>query len=194
MSDDFNALVRRSRTYRRFSGKPLAKDELLQLVDVARFAPSGNNMQVLRFAVADDPTTVAQIAAHHGWAALLPDFNGPAKNELPGGYIAICAPAKLAGNAIRLIDCGIAAQTMCLAAAQRGLGTCMVKSFDKTVADLFGVRQKGYEPLLIIALGEPAADEQVVLEPADAVHGVVYWRSAGNVHHVPKLSLDELML
>lgn len=194
MSDDFNTLVRRSRTYRRFSGKPVEKDVMLQLIDVARFAPSGNNMQVLRFAIADDSATVAQIAAHHGWAGLLPDFNGPAKNELPGGYIAICAPAKFVGNAIRLIDCGIAAQTICLAAAERGLGTCMVKSFDKTVADLFGARQKGYEPLLIVALGEPAPNEKVVLEHADAEHGVAYWRSAGNVHHVPKLSLDDLVL
>lgn len=194
MSDTtFGQLVRGSRTYRRFAGTPVSHETLLELVDTARYAPSGNNLQVLRFGLVDDSPTVAAIAAHHGWAGLLRDFPGPAENELPGAYVAICAPKAQANNPIRLIDCGIAAQTICLAAHERGLGACMVKSFDKVAVAQFGLPE-GYVPLLIIALGEPAADEMVVLESADTEHGVSYWRTEGNVQHVPKLAAEDLVL
>lgn len=191
--NNFKQLVQGSRTYRRFSGKPVVREVLLDLIDTARFAPSGNNMQVLRFALATDPEKVAAIAHHHGWAALLRDFNGPAEDELPGAYIAICAPAKLANNPVRLIDCGIVAQTICLAAAEKGLGAAMIKSYDKEAVAQFGLAGD-YELLLLIALGEPAPDETVELESANTEHGVKYWRSEGNVHHVPKLSVDDLVL
>lgn len=190
---DFKDLVKASRTYRRFSGEAVSQETLLGLVDVARFAPTGNNLQVLRFALVSDPERVRTIAHHHGWAGLLRDFDGPAEGELPGAYIAICAPEKQAANPIRLIDCGIAAQTICLAAHEQGLGACMVKSFDKEAVAQLDLSE-GYEALLIIALGGPAADERVVLEPADTEHGVSYWRSSGNVHHVPKLGVDDLVL
>lgn len=191
---DFKDLVKASRTYRRFAGQAVPREVLLYLVDTARFAPSGNNMQVLRFALADDPQQVALLARHHGWAAALPDFNGPAEGELPGAYIGICAPQKVAQNPIRLIDCGIAAQTICLAAAQKGLGTCMIKSFDAEASGILGLDQKGYALQLLIALGQPAADEQVVLEDVGDQHGVKYWRTEGNVHHVPKRSLGDLLV
>ena len=50
-------------------------------------------------------------------------------------------------------------------------------------------------PLLTCAIGYPAADETVLLEAADAEHGVTYWRDfETHTHHVPKLGLDELLV
>ena len=72
---------------------------------------------------------------HLRWAALYKDWDGPAEGERPHGYVVICLPAELADNPIRLIDVGIAAQTMALAACARGLGCCMLRSFDAGLAD-----------------------------------------------------------
>ena len=48
-----------------------------------------------------------------------------------------------------------------------------------------------YEILLILALGKPV--EKVVID--DIRDGdVKYWRDDNQVHHVPKRSLDELIL
>lgn len=191
---DFADLVRRSRTYRRFTGEQVPMDVLRGLIDVARFAPTGNNTQLLRFALVNDPATVEGIASHHGWAGLLPDFAGPAADELPGAYLGICAPAGAAKSPLRNIDAGIAAQTVCLAAAAEGLGACIIKSYTKKAESLVGADKQGYDLLVLIALGKPAADETVELEPATTEHGLRYWRTDGNVHHVPKLEVDDLVL
>ena len=49
-----------------------------------------------------------------------------------------------------------------------------------------------YEILLVLALGKPV--EQVVIDPVGEDGDVKYWRDADGVHHVPKRSLDELIL
>jgi len=51
--------------------------------------------------------------------------------------------------------------------------------------------QDRYEILLVLALGEPKED--VVIERV--VEGnIKYWRDEQDVHHVPKRSLEELIL
>ena len=107
-------------------------------------------------------------------------------------YIAVCAPVGSAKSAIPNIDAGIAAQTIMLAARTRGLGGCMVKSFDAGLDDDLGLREQGLECLVLLALGHPA--EKVVLEEAGEKGAVRYWRDEDDVHHVPKLSLDELIV
>lgn len=188
----FKQLVRSSRTYRRYSGDALTDGQVRALLDVARLAPSGNNLQVLRVRYTVEHETCVKLSQHHGWAAALKGFDGPAAGEEPGAYVGITCPQASATSAIRLMDVGILAQTLCLAAAAEGLGTCMIKSFDSEAAELLGVPDD-MQLLLMIALGVPASDEKIVLEDADTEHGVHYWRSEGNVHHVPKISVDDLL-
>ena len=116
----------------------------------------------------------------------------PEPGERPGGYIVVCLPEKLAANPIRLIDTGIASQSIVLAAATRGLGACMHKSYDANLADDLGLTESGYAVSMVIALGPRA--EKVVLEPSTTDHGLVYWREPDGSHHVPKLSLPDLLI
>ena len=50
------------RSVRRYINKPVEKDRILQLLDVARFAPNGANRQVIRWIVVNDPARVHRIA------------------------------------------------------------------------------------------------------------------------------------
>jgi nitroreductase/NAD-dependent dihydropyrimidine dehydrogenase PreA subunit len=50
------------RSVRCYIRKPVEKDKLLQLLDVARFAPNGSNRQVIRWIVVNDPVTVHRMA------------------------------------------------------------------------------------------------------------------------------------
>jgi len=50
------------RSVRRYINKPVDKDRILQLLDVARFAPNGANRQVIRWIVVNDPARVHRIA------------------------------------------------------------------------------------------------------------------------------------
>ena len=193
-SKEFHELVEGARTYRRYDGEAVGEGVLRELVDAARLAPSGNNAQVIRFRVvsADDAPEAEKVFSHLHWAGALKDWDGPEAGELPGGYVVLCLPQKLATNPIRLIDVGIASQTIVLAAAARGLGACMHKSYDACLGDELGLSEAGYAVAMVIALG--GRGEKVELEPVTTEHGLTYWREADGSHHVPKLSLDDLLV
>ena len=192
---EFQALVEGARSYRRYSGEAVPREELLALIDAARFAPTGNNTQLLRFHMVsgkEDPAEARQVFSHLHWAAALKDWDGPEPGERPSGYIAVCLPTSVSSNPVRLLDVGIAAQTLSLAAASLGLGCCMVKSFDACLTGELGLDRKGYDIVLVLAVGPRG--EKVVVEPADPDRGLAYWRDAEGVHHVPKLPLPSLLI
>ena len=196
---EFQQLAAGSRTYRRYGARPLRRDELLGLVEAARLAPTGNNSQQLRFRVVpgmEDPAGCQLVFSHLHWAASLPDWDGPEADERPGGYVVVCLPHKVAKSPVRLIDVGIAAQTLALAAAARGLGACMHKSYDACLGAELGLEGLGLDVALVLSVGERG--EKVVLERAGVgaaqSHGLTYWRDPDRSHHVPKLSLEELLV
>lgn len=193
-ANEFHQLIEGARTYRRYSGEAVEEGVLRELVDAARLSPCGNNMQVLRFRVvsADGAEAAEKVFSHLHWAGALKDWNGPEPGERPGGYVVVCLPAKLVANPIRLIDVGIASQSIVLAAASRGLGACMHKSYDACLGDELGLTDAGYAVAMVIALGPRA--EKIVLEPATTDHGLTYWRESDGSHHVPKLALDDLLV
>ena len=89
-------------------------------------------------------------------------------------------------------DLGIAAQTIMLGATEQDLGGCMIGSIDREqLRGVLGVPER-YKILLVLALGKPA--ETVVLEPVGPDGNIRYYRDAGGVHHVPKRSLDEIVV
>jgi chromosome segregation ATPase len=49
-----------------------------------------------------------------------------------------------------------------------------------------------FEILLVLALGKPA--EEVIVDSVDASGGIAYWRDEQDRHHVPKRSLDTLIV
>lgn len=193
-ANEFHQLIEGARTYRRYSGEAVEEGVLRELADAARLSPCGNNMQVLRFRVvsADDAEAAEKVFSHLHWAGALKDWNGPEPGEYPGGYVVVCLPAKLVANPIRLIDVGIASQSIVLAAASRRLGACMHKSYDACLGDELGLTDAGYAVAMVIALGPRA--EKIVLEPATTDHGLTYWRESDGSHHVPKLALDDLLV
>lgn len=191
---EFVELVAASRTYRRFDEtRPVTRGQLEALVGAARVAPSANNRQRLRFHLSVGPEALL-VESHHRWAALLKDWDGPAEGERPTGYVTIAGPEGARTNAVVNQDAGIAAQTIMLAARAAGLVGCMVASFDAELGPALGLAEKGLEPLVLCALGYPAPDERVVLEPATTEHGITYWRDADDVHHVPKLAVEDLLV
>ncbi|MDY0163109.1 nitroreductase family protein [Desulfobotulus sp.] len=185
------SLVTRSRSIRRFvEGEVPGRQVLEDLVDFTRLVPSAGNLQVLRYRLVLDSEERAGIFPALGWAAYLKDWKGPEPGERPAAYVVICGPVK--GGSLVFCDLGIAAQTLALGAAERGLGCCMLANMDKGVLREVLKIPEDLEILLTLALGKPA--ETVVLEPMEPEGSVRYWRDERGVHHVPKRDLAGLLL
>ncbi len=79
-------LVRKSRTVRRFyQDGPIDMDTLRGLVDLARLAPSGSNLQPLKYYLSNQPEKNAIIFQNLAWAGYLKDWPGPQEGERPTG-------------------------------------------------------------------------------------------------------------
>jgi nitroreductase len=183
----FMDLVRAARSIRRFDERrPVTRAQLEALVDHARLAPCGANLQRLRYCLVSGPEDCAAVFPHIAWAAALKDWPGPAAGERPTGYIAIV------GEGGGDMDCGIAAQTIQLAATGMGLGACMLGSIQRpALMELLGLTPPVTIKLLI-AIGVPA--ETVVLETVAVGGDLAYYRTPDGVHHVPKLRLADVLL
>ncbi len=90
------------------------------------------------------------------------------------------------------MDEGIAAQSIFLGAREAGLGGCFIGSFKKDEL-IKGLNiEDRYEIALVIALGYPK--EEVVVEELSENGDIKYWRDEEQVHHVPKRSLEEIII
>ena len=184
-------LIVRNRSYRRFDQScALDKAVLAELVDLARLSASGANLQPLKYVLTCDAATNAKVFDCLAWAGYLADWPGPAENERPTGYITILNDSTI--SKAPGCDHGIAAQSILLGAAERGLGGCMIGSIEgKKLTGILELPSQ-LEIVLVIALGRPA--EKVVLEDAPAGGSIKYYRADDDVHHVPKRPLDEIII
>ena len=186
---DFKELVRKNRSYRRFDGgRAIAREDLVALVALARLTPSGANRQPLRYRLVcgDD---CARVFPHLSWAGALRDWDGPEEGQRPTAYIIMLRDGETRGIPA---DEGIAAQTLLLGATERGMGGCMFGSVKReALAETLALDAR-YEIALVIALGYPV--ETVVIEDLPPGGDTAYWRDAAAVHHVPKRTLEELIV
>jgi nitroreductase len=186
-------LVLANRSYRRFDESvPIDESTLRELIDLARCTPSAGNLQRLRFILACTPERNDLVFPTLKWAAYLPDWTGPAMGERPTAHIVILVDTTSFKNIGWDCDCGIAAQTILLGAAQKGLGGCMFGSIDREQLRKNLAIPEQYDIPLAIALGKPV--EKVVLEPVGPDGSIKYHRDADGVHHVPKRALDDVIL
>lgn len=187
----FRSLILKNRSYRRFYQEvPISIDTLRELVDLARLSASASNRQPLKYFLSWTAEQNAIIYPHLGWAGYLKDWGGPVDGERPSAYIIILGDKTISQN----IGCdhGIAAQSILLGAAEKCLGGCMIGSIQKSeLAQSLGIPDQ-FEILLVIALGKPK--EIVVIEPVKPDGDIKYWRDSQSVHHVPKRSLDDIII
>jgi nitroreductase len=184
-------LVQSNRSYRRFhQGMQIDLKTLRELVDLARLSASGGNRQPLKYFLSVDPGTNGKIFRTLTWAAYLKDWPGPGEGERPPAYIIVLGDRRIAESFG--CDHGIACQSILLGAVEKGLGGCIIGSVRRDELRSALAIPEHLEILLVIALGKPK--EIVVLEPRGPDGDIRYWRDGEGVHHVPKRSLDEIMV
>jgi nitroreductase len=184
-------LVEKTRSYRRFAQEVAIEHETLrELIDLARLSASGANRQPLKYMLSTDPEKNARIFPHLGWAGYLSDWTGPVEGERPSAYIIVLGDTEI--NKAFGIDPGIALQSILLGATQRGLGGCIIATVQRESLRRALDIPPQFEILYVLALGKPV--EQVRIDAVGTDGDIKYWRDGEAVHHVPKRSLDDIIV
>lgn len=167
-------VIKTRRSIRNFLNKPLADEDVIEILDAARLAPSGGNLQRWEFIYVKNSQVLRMI-----------------KNCSPGFYgdatAAIVIGMEGRKNAfgrtsytdiVGVFDVGFAAENILLAAHALGLGGCAIASFNEG-----GIRRvinapEDWKPLLVISLGYP--DKVPQTPPKKKLSEVVYLDEYGN--------------
>ncbi len=162
-------------------------ETLRKLVGLARCRHRFEH-QPLKFLLVNDAETNAKV--FRACVGGLPDrLKGPRRANA-GGLFVMLGDTEF-GTALRPMRASLA-QSMMLGAVEVGFGGCMLGSINRPkLRELLEIPER-YEILLVLALGKPV--ETVVIDPVGEDGSVKYWRDEQQVHHVPKRSLDDLIL
>ena len=158
---EFSELIRTRRSCRSYSSEPVSREEIEALLDENVLAPSACNSQPWHFTVLLSEEVRAAGAEA---VAVFPPSNLFAKEA--AALIVFSAekePAvsqrvltKYPADRFAEIDIGIAAAHFTLAAAERGLGTCILGAFDAEKLTKLAHLPEAVQPKLVITLGHPA--------------------------------------
>jgi nitroreductase/NAD-dependent dihydropyrimidine dehydrogenase PreA subunit len=150
--------LRSRRSVRRFKSKPVDKDDLQQLIEIARYAPTASNAQLLRWLVINDPKRLKEVSTRVvEWMRDL--LQGSGKGVMPympnlvkawdKGYDSIlrsapCLVVAMAPTEWRngMVDLTLALSYLELAASQFGLGTCWAGLLQGALMSLPDLKQE----------------------------------------------------
>lgn len=187
-------LAKRNRSYRGYDESyRFTKEELMELVDVTRYAASSVNRQPFAYYIAWEKEEVDKIQSLTKWARGLPQMKLPHPGMCPTGWVIVLHNTDWAPNVQRFRqDVGIVAQTLLLAAAEKGLGGCMIGNYVAEEVSKALDLPENLVPVLLIALGKPA--EKIVITEVGEDGNVNYYRDENDVHYVPKRKLEDILV
>jgi hypothetical protein len=150
--------------------------------------PSGCNQQVLRYWLVTKDTGADRVLPLIKLGAALPELHLPLPGTEPEAFI-VCCSAAPEGKLVD-IDLGIALQSMALKAVEIGLNALIVKAFNKKeIKEALGLPS---DPLAVLAIGK--GTETIVLDEVPAGSDLRYYRDADGIHHVPKITVSDLLI
>ena len=180
-------LLQHNRSYRGYDNSFVVRqDQLRRIIEVATLCPSARNQQVLRFRpVLKDESD--KVLSHIRLGGALPELHLPFPGSEPNAFVVICSTVEESKYVD--MDLGIVAQSMLLQATEIGLGGICIGAYDhEPIKEALNLP---YEPLLVLAIGRPK--ESIELVECHEGDSLTYYRN-NDIHYVPKLSLDDLIL
>lgn len=160
----FLELVKKRRSVRKYSAKPVSREVMDRCLEAARLAPSACNSQPWHFIVVDDKRLKDELVDKVFSGAY--SMNSFAKNAPVlivviterSNYIARLA-GYFKGVQYSLIDIGIACEHLILQAEEEGLGTCWLGWFNESAVKRVLGLPRGKKIDIIISMGYPEEAE-----------------------------------
>lgn len=185
---DFEKVIYQRRTIRRFKQKEISLDILKKLIDFARLAPAGANIQSLQYIIVKEEDKRENLFPLVNWAAHLPKGErAPERDKRPTAYVIVLNNKEIKQNAA--YDIGAAVENILLGAVNFGLGGCWMGSINRDkIRKLFDIPDN-FDITHVISLGYPAEESKT--EPYK--DSFKYWKDESGNMHVPKRSLSDVI-
>ena len=155
---NFTELINIRQSDRKYTSKPVSREIIDKCIDAARLAPSASNSQPWTFVVVDDVDLKNKVAKNT--IGILRSFNKFVPQAPVIIAIVLEKPKLLTelGGRVKkkefpLIDIGIAAEHICLQAAEEGVGSCMLGWFDEVAVKALLNIPENKSISLLITLG-----------------------------------------
>lgn len=156
--------IKSRRSIRKFTEEKIPHDVLEEIVGVAAYAPSWKNTQITRYLVVEDEAKKAAIAAD---AVLGFEYNTKTISRAAALVVVTMVKNRSGfekdgsyttskGDRWEMFDAGIATQTFCLAAHEKGIGSVILGIFDEAkIAEIIDIPE-GQQIAALVAIGYPA--------------------------------------
>ena len=151
------------RSIRKFTDTPVSHETLEKIIAAAAYAPAWKNTQISRYIAIENPDRRHEICETYapfnariisGCKTLIAqtfvknrsgfERDGSYTTDREGGW--------------QYYDCGIAAQTFCLAAHDLGVGSVIMGVFDRQALEKYLGISEDQELMALIAIGYPEGD------------------------------------
>jgi nitroreductase len=187
---DFEEIIYKRRTIRRFKQESISLDILKKLIDYARVAPAATNIQGLEYIIVHDLEFRKKLFPLVKWAASLPvDQRTPEKGREPTAYIIVLLNTKIKNTYVDF-DVGAAVENILLGAINFGIGSCWMGSINGNKIRKLLEIPTHYSIKHVISLGY--SDEESIIEPyKDSFR---YWKDEAGKMHIPKRDLNDIIL
>ncbi len=159
---ELNEAILYRRSTRKFTEYYVTDEEIREVIDAAHNAPSWANTQVWEFIVVRERELIKEVTETYS-------STNPARTCSfdASALIVVCAKTKVSGcregkertkfKEWFMFDLGMAAQNLCLKAHEIGLGSVVVGSIDHDACARILLVPEGYEVVVVIPIGRPAA-------------------------------------
>ena len=151
MNCEFKKLSEQRYSVRSYSGEPVTEEQLQYILECARLAPSAVNLQPWKFYVmtSQEDRALLQQCYKRDWLSQAPMY---ILLTVQHDVEWVRSDGKRHGD----IDVAIAAEHICLAAAEQGLGSCWVCNFNAQLCHQLMELPETEEPVVLIPIGKTA--------------------------------------
>jgi len=158
-------IIKSRRSIRHFLETPVPSEILISLLEAAQWAPSGGNNQPWLFVVIRERTNIQKIKMFS------PGLGGD-----PSALLVLCSDRPAKGTTA-IMDISMAAQNVMLTATEKGLGSCVVRSFNQEALHTLLNLPSHVMPELIVSLGYPAKPARIPRRRP--LEELVHWEEYG---------------
>ena len=159
-------IIKRRRTIRSFTRGKIEREKLEMMVEAARLAPSGGNLQPLKYLVVDSDEYCDKLFPLTRWAGYTSPKGVPTKETAPTAYIVVLIDESVRKDGDN--DACYAGENIVLLAESMGIASCIIGSvLRQQVKELFNLSDN-LRIHTVIALGYPAQKSET-FELTDSV-------------------------